>query len=94
MKVPICGSSPPPSTVCRLVRFTGGVIGILVQYALGISDQCVGFLPIPLGIGGKSNQSVVLLPIPLLRDGKSDQFLVLYPPLSHLLANAKQHFRF
>ena len=35
MKVPIRGSSPPPSTVCRLVGFTGGVKGILVQYAYG-----------------------------------------------------------
>ena len=88
MKVPIRGSSPPPSTVCRLVGFTGGVKGILVQYAHGTSDQSVGVLPIPLVIGGKSNQSVGVLPKPLMRDGKSDQFLVLYPPLSQLLANA------
>ena len=88
MKVPIHGSSPPPSKVCRLVGVTGRVKGMLVQYAHGKSDQSVGFVPIPLVIGGKSNQSVGVLSIPLMRDGKSDQFLVLYPPLSHLLANA------
>ena len=88
MKVPIRGLSPPPSTVCRLVGFTGGLKGILVQYAYGKSDKSVGFLPIPLVIGGKSNQSVGVLPIPLMRDGKFNQFIVLYPMLSHLLANA------
>ena len=93
-KVPIRGSSPPPSTVCRLVGFTGWVKRILVQFAHGKSDQSVGLLPIPLVIAGKSNQSVGVLPIPLMRDGKSDQFLVLYPPLSHLLENECQHFRF
>ena len=78
----------PLPTVFRLVGFTGGVKGILVQNAHGKSDQSVGLLPIPLVIGGRSNQSVGVLPIPLMRDGKSDQFLVLYPPLSQLLANA------
>ena len=73
MKVPILGSSPPPSTVCRLVGFTGGVKGILVQYAHGKSDQSVGVLPIPLVLGGKSNQSVVVLPTPLTTAGKLNQ---------------------
>ena len=74
MKVPIRGSSPPPSAVCRLVRFTGGVKGILVQYAHGKSDQSVGVLPIPLVLGGKSNQSLVVLPTPLTTAGKLNQY--------------------
>ena len=68
MKIP-----DPPSTVCRLVRFTGGVKGILVQYVHGKSDQSVGVLPIPLVLGGKSNQSLVVLPTPLTTAGKMNQ---------------------
>ena len=73
MKVPILGSSPPPSTVCRLVGFTGGVKGILVQYAHGKSDQSVAVIPIPLVIGGESNQSVGVLPTPLTTACKLNQ---------------------
>ena len=73
MKVSIRSSSPPPSAVCRLVGFTGGVKEILVQYAYGKSDQYVGVLPIPLMIGGKSNQSVGVLPTPLTMAGKLNQ---------------------
>ena len=73
MKVPIRGSSPPPATVCRLVGYTGGVKGILVQYAYGKSDQSVGVIPIPLVIGGKSNQSIGVLPTPLTTAGKLNQ---------------------
>jgi len=73
MKVPVCGSSPPPSAICRLVGFTGRVKGILVQFAYGKSNQSVGVLPIPLVIGGKSNQSIGVLQTPLTTAGKLNQ---------------------